>query len=46
LRPFVTGAGASADRAPKALEQAIDTARPGHGELAGRLLDIIREYCG
>jgi DNA-binding PadR family transcriptional regulator len=36
----------AADRAVKALEQARDTARPGNGELAGRLLDIIREYSG
>ena len=37
---------ASADRAVKALDQARDTARPGNGELAGRLLDIVREYSG
>jgi DNA-binding PadR family transcriptional regulator len=36
----------AADRAVKALEQARDTARPGNGELAGRLLDIVREYSG
>jgi DNA-binding PadR family transcriptional regulator len=36
----------SADRAVKALDQARDTARPGNGELAGRLLDIVREYSG
>jgi len=34
----------AADRARKALDQARDTAHPGNGELAGRLLDIIREY--
>jgi PadR family transcriptional regulator, regulatory protein AphA len=34
----------AADRACKALDQARDTAQPGSGELAGRLLDIIREY--
>jgi hypothetical protein len=34
----------AADRARKALDQARDTAGPGNGELAGRLLDIIREY--
>ena len=34
----------SADRAQKALDQARDTAGPGNGELAGRLLDIIRDY--
>ena len=34
----------AADRARKALDQAHDTAQPGNGELAGRLLDIIREY--
>jgi PadR family transcriptional regulator, regulatory protein AphA len=34
----------AADRAVKALEQARDTARPGNGEVAGRLLDIIREF--
>jgi PadR family transcriptional regulator AphA len=34
----------AADRARKALDQARDTAQPGNSELAGRLLDIIREY--
>jgi len=34
----------AADRVCKALDQAQDTAQPGSGELAGRLLDIIREY--
>ena len=34
----------AADRACKALDQAHDPAQPGNGELAGRLLDVIREY--
>jgi DNA-binding PadR family transcriptional regulator len=34
----------AADRASKALDQAHDPAQPGNGELAGRLLDVIREY--
>jgi hypothetical protein len=38
--------GHGLNRPVKALEQARDTARPGDGELAGRLLDIIREYSG
>jgi hypothetical protein len=33
-----------AEQSLKALEQAGDTARTGDGELAGRLLDMIREY--
>jgi DNA-binding PadR family transcriptional regulator len=35
-----------AEQSLKALEQAGDTAHAGDGELAGRLLDIIREYPG
>jgi DNA-binding PadR family transcriptional regulator len=34
----------AAERSLKALEQAGDTAHVGDGEMAGRLLDIIREY--
>lgn len=34
----------AAERARKALDQAHDTAEPGNGAFAGRLLDIIREY--